>query len=550
MKNKIRVLVSGEFSGSNSGFGVYTKNLCQQLYNHPNIEVAEFASYGDTTQDDSHIKWKYYANMPQTDEEKKVYESHSMNAFGAYRFETVLLDFLPDFVLEFRDSPMHYHVNMSGLREYFHWIASPCIDSDPLPDDWLDVFNSIDTILTYSDYGKKILERDCKKAKFGGVAYPGVEPEFHPLDKNNVRAELGIPNDYIIVGTVMRNQRRKLFLDLIDSFKLFLKQTEEQGLTNLNQNSYFYFHTSILDLNPWQLIKYIKNNGLGHRILFTYKCFKCHRFYTDFFKGVKTICRFCQSKEATVPTVGHGLTREELNKVYNVMDAYVQYSIAESSGFPIQEAASSGTYVFATDNTAMSNSIRMINGMSIKSKREFHDMEVGSVRYLPDNEDFVNKLIEFLRLPRQIRIRKGFDCHQLARQHFTWENNANIWISAIENLIEKPKKGWDAPFPNLQPNFNIPEGLSDKNFVYYCIDHILLEPKFKFTYSCLNAIRNIQNGMISDGGKVKKFDRETFFNYCKNRISFKILYEKIRAGLIIPPEPPFLKYSRIKDMLG
>lgn len=547
MNKKKRILVAGEASFTCSGFGIYTKNLCQQLSKY--YEVAEMANYGDTFHDDSHVTWKYYPNMPNTEEEKKVYESSHMNSFGAYRFETVLLDFMPDCVLSFLDSPMFYHIIMSGLRDYFHFVASPCVDSDPLPDDWLDAFNSMDAILSYSDYGREVIQRDCKTANFQGVAYPGVEPEFRPLNKEQVRQELGLPNDWVIIGTVMRNQRRKLFLDLVDAFELYLNKVKNEGLTHLYEKTYLYLHTSIIDLNPWQLIKHIQKKGLGHRVLFTYKCLKCQRFYTDFFKGTKTVCRFCQSKDATVPTVGHGVSREELNKIYNGMDAYVQYATCEASGFGIQEAASAGTYVFATDNTAMSNSIRMLEGTPINIQRNMYDIEVGACRYLPDNEDLVNKLIEFLKLPQQIRLRKGFGCHQKARQYFTWENNVQVWINAIEGLTDKPKKDWSDPYPNLQPNFNVPEGLSDKDFVYYCVDNVLLLPKFKYTYSCLNAIRNIQNGAVSDSGKTKKFDRETFFNFCKNRVQFRIFYEKIRTGQIIPPEPQFIKYSRIKEML-
>lgn len=546
-----RVLISSEFGGTASGFAVYSKHLCEELSKH--YELAEIASYGGINDPrDTYVgDWKYYPVLPdeKNPQEQENYKKNKLNQFGLWRWEPTLLDFQPDIVLSLKDSSMSIHEHMSPLREYYHWINSPAIDSAPQKDDFLAMFEDADALITYSDYGYGVIKDELNNpSNLFGVAYPGVSDEFKPLNKEQIRREFDIPQEWILVGFVSRNQRRKLFLDLLDSYKIYLERVKNKN-PELYKNTYLYFHTSIIDLSPFDIVKYLRLTGLADRVLFTYKCQSCKHAYCDFFKGAKTVCLKCKDFKAITPTVAFGLTREEVAKIYNLLDVAVQYSICGGSEFSIQEAASCAVVPMSTNATAMQDSIKLLGGIPINIERIFHDIELGAIRYLPDNNDFVDKLIEFLKLPRQIRMKRGFECHQLARKHFNWENNAKVWIDAIENLSDKPKKDWSDPYPDITPNFNIPEGLSNKGFVYYCIDNVLCKPEFKYTHTALNALRNLDNGIIIDGGNVREFTREDFFNYCKSRVMSRIYWEDVRCGRKIMPPQKFIEYCHIKNML-
>ena len=56
---------------------------------------------------------------------------------------------------------------------------------------------------------------------------------------------MGINPEWKVIGTVMRNQRRKLFPELFEAFGKYLKKTQDK-------NTYLYCHTSYPD-NGWDL---------------------------------------------------------------------------------------------------------------------------------------------------------------------------------------------------------------------------------------------------------------------------------------------------------
>ena len=81
-----------------------------------------------------------------------------------------------------------------------------------------------------------------------------------------------------------------------------------------------------------------------------------------------TWCPHCNNLSAVCPTVGFGLTIENLIKVYNTFDLYAQYAICEGFGMPQIEAASCGVPVAATNYSAMEDVIRHTQGYPVPVK--------------------------------------------------------------------------------------------------------------------------------------------------------------------------------------
>jgi glycosyltransferase involved in cell wall biosynthesis len=210
-----------EASFLSSGFAVYAKELLSRLHATDKYEIAEFASYGTVNDPrDTTIKWKYYPNAVGTNDPRyPEYNSRADNQFGRWRFEKVLLDFRPDVVIDVRDYWMSAYQALSPLRKYFHWILMPTVDSEPQQEPWLDTYLSADAIFTYSDWGANVLKKQTSdKVNYIDTAAPGVDLNiFKPQTKEyqkNLKQDLGLPQDSIIIGSVMRNQKRKLIPDL------------------------------------------------------------------------------------------------------------------------------------------------------------------------------------------------------------------------------------------------------------------------------------------------------------------------------------------------
>src|SRR5690606_32648153 len=133
------------------------------------------------------------------------------------KFTEVLADHKSDVILTLRDHWMDEFVSRHEFRPFYKWIHMACVDGHPQRPEWLRTYKNVDVLLSYSQYGKRVLEEESNgKLKVFGIAPPGVDTDvYRPLDKTEVRRRWNIDPNVLIVGTVMRNQQRKLFPRLI-----------------------------------------------------------------------------------------------------------------------------------------------------------------------------------------------------------------------------------------------------------------------------------------------------------------------------------------------
>ena len=204
----------GEAHYLSSGFGTYCNELLKRLHATGKYEIAEFSSYGASELKHS-VPWLFYGNLPEDNnkQENDLYNSNQASQFGNWRFDKVCLDFKPDIVLSYRDPWMDNWIQDCGIRKYFHWVWMPTVDSAPQRQEWISVFSKCDAVLAYSEFGAEVLKNQGKEnINVIGCASPGIDPEvYKPIPKQKHREELGIDPNIFIVGTVMRNQKRKLF---------------------------------------------------------------------------------------------------------------------------------------------------------------------------------------------------------------------------------------------------------------------------------------------------------------------------------------------------
>ena len=240
--SKKKVLFVSESHNMASGFGTYAKQVLPRLAATGKYELAEFASYGDFNAVND-LDWLYFSNTPTTEEEQAIFNQNTANHFGLWRFDKVVMHFKPDIVLTYRDPWMDQWIAQSSNRPYFHWVWMPTVDSSPQKREWIENFGECDALLAYSEFGAKtMLEESNNKLNVIGCASPAIDPEIYkPVpSKRALRKSLGIDPDINIVGTVMRNQRRKLFIELMRSFRIFL----DKAPAEIADKTFLYLHTS------------------------------------------------------------------------------------------------------------------------------------------------------------------------------------------------------------------------------------------------------------------------------------------------------------------
>ena len=435
-----------------------------------------------------------------------------------------------------RDPWMDNWVADSPVREYFHWVWMPTVDSAPQRPYWIDVFTKCDAVFTYSEFGIRTLEEQGKnKINLKGCASPGIDSNiFKPvLDKRAHRNAMGISPDINIVGTVMRNQKRKLFSELMQAFRLFLDTTDKETA----KKTFLYLHTSYPEKNGWDLPELILENGISSKVLVTYICKNCKNVFVSFFADARTICKHCGQHSAIFPNVVHGATTEQLVKIFNCFDVYIQYAIAEGVGIPQIEAAACGIPIMSVDFTAMHDVVKWCKGYPIKVGYVFRELETGANRCYPDNEHLSQLLHKFFKQPNQIRKQKGFQARQGCIKRYNWDETAKKWENHFDSLELKGKQGkWDSPPEIFQPNMNVPDKMGQEQAIAWVLANIANKPQEIYKFKGMIASRDISFGATFSYGYIQEFDMKKFIAQCKAYIENKNTIEKIKAGMVgLPP---------------
>jgi len=138
---------------------------------------------------------------------------------------------------------------------------------------------------------------------------------FYPLldeEKKEIRSKWGLNNKFVI-GTVARNQGRKMLDRTIKAFAEFCKDKPDAIL---------FMHTDPTDAaSVFDLGQLVMRYKLQNRVIFS---------------GMKYY---------------KGFDYKQLNEVYNLMDVFLLSTSGEGFGIPIIEAMSCGVPVVATDYT-------------------------------------------------------------------------------------------------------------------------------------------------------------------------------------------------------
>jgi glycosyltransferase involved in cell wall biosynthesis len=492
MSRKKRVLFLTEAAYLSTGYATYSRNVLSHMQKTGKYDLAEISVYGNA--DDPRresIPWKNYPVLPDstaTEQEKQVYNSNHGNVFGAWRFERACLDFKPDIVLTIRDFWMDSFVYESPYRRLFKWIWMPTVDAAPQNEEWIHQFADADAVLTYSDWAKEVIDNQSG----GGVntigsASPSASEEFSMItDKAAAKAAMGIPADYKIIGTVMRNQRRKLFPVLFEAFSKYIHKTGDT-------KTYLHCHTSYPD-GGWDFGELLHSHNISSRVLFTYVCSdpQCKAVEICKFNDSRKSCSSCKKFTSTQTHVNNGVSDDILSKIYNTHDLYIQCANCEGFGLPQVEAAACGVPVACTNYSAMEDVVKKLPAYPIEVEALYKELETGCERAVPNVdsivkifEDFFSKsFIEQNNL--RIKTRETFE------KVYGWDKTAKVWMDIIDSL---DYADWNTP-PIIKPAVDVPTNEKEGNvdFLRKCANAYLMDPNRIHSHVMRVFLRDLNAG--------------------------------------------------------
>jgi glycosyltransferase involved in cell wall biosynthesis len=539
---KKRVLFLTEAAYLNTGYATYSKNVLTHMMDTGKYELAEISVYGsaDDPRRDS-IPWRNYPNLPDstsTENERNIYNSNPVNVFGAWRFERVCLDFKPDVVLTIRDFWMDSFVYESPFRRIFKRIWMPTVDAMPQNEEFIHQFCHSDVVLTYSDWAKGIIDdQSGGQANTVGSASPSASEEFsmNP-SKDKAKEAMGFPPDCKIIGTVMRNQRRKLFPVLIESFSKFLKETGDT-------KTYLHIHSSYPD-GGWDFGELLHQHGVSSRVFFTYVCSnkECSAVEISKFNDARKTCGHCGGFTSTQSNVSNGVSDSVLANIYNMYDLYIQCANCEGFGLPQVEAAACGVPVACTDYSAMQDVVKKLNAYPIEVDSLYKELETGCLRAVPNVDSIVSIFKDFFSKDFTEVNKKRIETRKLFEKHYSWKETANVWMEAIDSL---EYADWDVE-PIIKPDVDVPLDQNEGNvdFLRKCASAYLIDPSRINSHGMRVFLRDLNSGSFkppSDGfwssefspytNRVvsQPFGRDRVVDILKNKLKNSNIWEQARV---------------------
>lgn len=476
---KKRILFCSEATFLNTGYATYTREVLNYLHSTGKYELAEMASYGMRRDPRaSGIPWKFYGVVPDescSEEERNQYNSHPTAQFGELIFEAVCLDFMPDIVCDIRDFWMLDFEERSPFRPYYKWCIMPTVDAKPQARQWIATYQSADACLTYSEWAGEVLkEQSGGKINYLGTAPPSAHNAYQPIsNKSELRSNFGFDPNCYIIGTVMRNQRRKLYPDLFEAFKILLSKVDDPS------KYFLYCHTSYPDLG-WDIPELLQQYELSSKVYFTYVCGQTGKPFPSLFRGAIAQSPFTGKYGATLSNVKNGVEYADLSKIINLFDLYVQYANCEGFGLPQVEAAACGIPVMSTNYSAMESVIKNLQGIPVQPKALYKELETGCFRAVPDNELAANLMKDFFNLSQEERLNWGIRTRENFEKYYQWNQTGKTWEDYFDSVELLPyEKTWHSKPRIYQPEpkpQELPQNIEHEKLARWLISSVLCEP--------------------------------------------------------------------------
>ncbi|MBT7437991.1 MAG: glycosyltransferase, partial [Cellvibrionales bacterium] len=337
MKKK-KILFHSNFSRAYTGFGKNAKNVLSYLYRTGKYEIIEAANgHIKTSAKLSKMPWECIGTLPDDPSKIEMINKDPALArqagYGSETIDELIKEIKPDVYIGAED--------VWGFNNFWNkkwWNKINCaiwttIDSQPILPLAVDAAPKIKNYFVWASFA----EREMKKLGHDHVKTlrGAIDTDFYfktiKSYRKNLRQRFDISDDTFIIGFVFRNQLRKSVPNLLEGYKLFCKK-------NPKVKAKLLLHTSWSE--GWDILRLLKEKGIHHsNVLTTYYCSACKRYHVKPFSGEENDCPYCKSKKTFSTTnVKNGVSENQLNEVYNLMDVYCHPFTSGGQEIPVQEA--------------------------------------------------------------------------------------------------------------------------------------------------------------------------------------------------------------------
>jgi glycosyltransferase involved in cell wall biosynthesis len=339
MSRKKKFLYHSDFALAKTGFGRVSKALLTYLYKTNKYDIVHYCCGMQQGHPElSKTPWKSVGALPNSIAEieqiNKDPNQARIASYGGYLIDKVIQEEKPDAYVAAQDI---WGIDYSIDKPWFKKIKSALwttLDSLPILPSAVSCAPKVKNYWIWSDFATKALHE---------LGHNHVQTIHGPLDVNNFyklndnqKLELRIKNNInpnaFIIGFVFRNQLRKSVPNLLEGYALWKARNPEV------KNTHLLLHTHWSE--GWNIHKLAGEYKIPYNeILTTYVCKNCGNYQIKPFSGQELKCRSCNSEKSQITTnVSLGVSEQQLNEIYNLMDVYCHPFTSGGQEIPIQEA--------------------------------------------------------------------------------------------------------------------------------------------------------------------------------------------------------------------
>jgi len=370
------------------------------------------------------IAFFYLAGDEKPLENVTTYTAKSFKELGE-TFASAVREFTPDVVITIGDIWNFNFICEVKKTLAFNWLAYIAVEGEHFPKKIKlnnnqvlnidEIMNYIDTIITYSEFGKTELEKSGYDVH--DFIYHGVDTSiFKPYKLNQKELKkhyFDFDENPFMFLCVADNQPRKRFDVLLRAWKIYQDE----------------FATPLTPAFLTLITQAVKFGGINiPEICERYNITETVRVHTNYVHG-------------------SGIYQNELVTLYNLADFFVLASSAEGFGLPYIESLACGTPIIYTQYATPKEIIDIDNG-AVKSQ-DYVALPLKPETFMPIWDLSYNfaeldprklaKLLKFAYDEKKRGAIKSENCVNFVKR-YEWKNFKNAWVNAINASCKKSAK--------------------------------------------------------------------------------------------------------------
>jgi len=347
---KKKILFQSDYALAKTGFGRNAKALLSYLYRTGKYDIVHYCCGVQYSSEQlKRTPWKSVGALPddkqELDQLNRDPHQARMASYGSYYLERVIREEKPDAYIAVQDI---WGIDFAVQHEWFTEINSALwttLDSLPILPTAIEAAKKVKNYWIWSSFATDAMHKlghTHVKTVHGAVD----DKDFYRLsDKKRaeLRQRFRLPENAFITGFVFRNQLRKSVPNLLEGYKKW------KDNNNPHRPTYLLLHTHFSE--GWNIQRLAGEYKINpEEIITTYVCRNCWQYEIKPFTDQDQNCPFCNAEKSQITTnISVGVTEQQLNEVYNLMDVYCHPFTSGGQEIPIQEAKLTELITLVTD---------------------------------------------------------------------------------------------------------------------------------------------------------------------------------------------------------